>query len=134
MRIDSLNRSVNVSCKLFTDDLQDALYRINKVPIDLTVTNENQNKMLEKYIKERFKLTIGNKAIPLNFIGYEIEEEATWCYFEYSNIESFGKIVIINTLLYDFIPYQTNMIHCYYNMHRKSYKLDNPDKVAVFEF
>lgn len=134
MRIDSLNRSVNVSCKLFTDDLQDALYRINKVPIDLKVTNENQNKMLEKYIKERFKLTIGNKAIPLNFIGYEIEEEATWCYFEYSNIESFGKIVIINTLLYDFIPYQTNMIHCYYNTHRKSYKLDNPDKVAVFEF
>lgn len=134
MRIDSLNRSVNVSCKLFTDDLQDALYRIHKVPIDLTVTNENQNKMLEKYIKERFKLTIGNKAIPLNFIGYEIEEEATWCYFEYNNIESFGKIVIINTLLYDFIPYQTNMIHCYYNRHRKSYKLDNPDKVAVFEF
>ena len=134
VRIDSLDRSVNVSCKLFTDDLQDALYRINKVPIDLSVKSENQKKMLEKYFKDRFKLTIGNKAIPLNFIGFEIEEEATWCYFEFSKIESFGKIVIINMLLYDFLPDQTNMIHCYYNLQRKSYKLDNPDKVAIFEF
>ena len=134
VRIDSISKSVNVSCKLFTDDLQDALYRINKTPVDLSVQSENQQKMLENYFKERLKLTIGLKAIPLVFIGYEIEEEATWCYFEFNKIDSFGKVIIVNTLLYDYLPEQTNLIHCYYNLQRKSYKLNKPDKVAVFEF
>lgn len=134
VRIDTVAKSVNVSCKLFTDDLQEALYRINKIPIDLSKQNDNQKKMLENYFKERFKLTIGNKAIPLVFIGYEIEEEATWCYFEFNKIDSFGKVVIINTLLYDYLTEQTNLIHCYYNQQRKSYKLNNPDKLAVFDY
>lgn len=134
MRIDTAAKSVNVSCKLFTDDLQDALYRIHKTPIDLSKQSDNQKKMLENYIKERFKLTVGGKAIPLSFIGYEIEEEAVWCFFEFNKIESFGKVIIANSLLYDFLPEQTNLIHCYYNQKRKSYKLDNPDKIAVFEY
>ncbi len=134
VRIDTVAKSVNVSCKLFTDDLQEALYRINKIPIDLSKQNDNQKKILENYFKERFKLTIGNKAIPLVFIGYEIEEEATWCYFEFNKIDSFGKVVIINTLLYDYLTEQTNLIHCYYNQQRKSYKLNNPDKLAVFDY
>ncbi|MFN7014244.1 MAG: DUF6702 family protein [Bacteroidia bacterium] len=134
VRIDIAAKSVNVSCKLFTDDLQDALYRIYKTPIDLSKQNDNQTKMLESYIKERFKLTIGGKAIPLLFIGYEIEEEAVWCFLEFNKIESFGKVIIANNLLYDFLPEQTNLIHCYYNSQRKSYKLNNPDKIAVFEY
>lgn len=134
VRIDSVSKSVNVSCKLFTDDLQDALYRIYKNPVELNIQSDNQKKMLESYFKEHFKLTIGTKAIPLKFVGYENEEEATWCYFEFNKIENFGKVMIVNTILYDFLPEQTNLIHCYYNLQRKSYKLDNPNKLAVFEF
>jgi hypothetical protein len=134
VRIDTVSKAVNVSCKLFTDDIQDALYRIYKTPVDLSIQSENNNLLLETYIKERFKITIGKKAIPLKFIGYEIEEEATWCYFEFGTLESFGKVIIVNTLLYDFLPEQTNLIHCYYNLNRKSFKLNNPDKIAQFDF
>lgn len=134
IRIDTLSKNVNVSVKLFTDDLQDAVYRINKVPVDFNKQSDNQKIMLENYFKERFKITIGAKVIPLSFIGYEVEEEATWCYLEFKPLNSFGKVIIVNSLLYDFLPNQTNLIHCYYNQNRKSYKLDNPDKLVIFEF
>jgi hypothetical protein len=134
IRIDSESKSVNVSCKLFTDDLQEALYKLNKSEVNLSIQSESQKLMLEQYFKERFKLTIAGKAIPLKLIGYEIEEEATWCYLEFNKFENLGKVIISNSLLYDFLPEQTNLIHCYYNLNRKSFKLNNPDKIAQFDF
>lgn len=134
IRIDTVSKSVNVSCKLFIDDLQDALYRINKIPVNLFKQENENNTMLENYFKERFKLSIGSKALPLKFIGYEIEEEAAWCYLEANKIESSGKVIVLNSLLYDYLPDQTNFIHCYYNQQRKSFKLNNPEKIAIFEF
>jgi hypothetical protein len=135
IKIDTEKGFVNVSCRMFTEDLQNAIYKLYQEKIDLMQNNESNKKLLAQYINERLKIVVGDKAVVLKFIGFEIEEEATWCYLENTSLLKGGKVQILNTLLYDFLPEQSNLIHCYYNnLDRKSYKLNNPDKLAVFEF
>lgn len=134
IRIDDQKQQVTLSCKLFMDDLQDALYKEFKFKADLTRQNEEQDSLLELYIQKRVSINYTTHDIPLIWIGYEIEKEAVWCYFEGSIQQPGNRIEMRNKLLYDFIPKQTNIIHCYLNKRRKSYKLQQPNAVATFEF
>ncbi|MES2726908.1 MAG: DUF6702 family protein [Bacteroidota bacterium] len=127
------NNTAAISCRLFTDDLQNALFKLYKVKTSLNKKDTALNAFLEKYFKERLVINTANKNLTLHCIGYEIEEEATWCYFEANGANS-NKISISNSLLYDFLPEQSNLIHCYVNNERKSFKLVNPQTQAVFEF
>lgn len=134
IRIDDNKKQVTLSCKLFMDDLQDALYKQFKYKADLTKQSEEQDSLLELYIQERVSIRYSDHDIHLIWIGYEIEKEAVWCYFE-GNIKHSGtRIDMRNKLLYDYLPKQSNIIHCYLNKKRKSYKLQHPDEVAKFEF
>jgi hypothetical protein len=134
IKINSKTKSVEVSCKMFTDDLQEAIYRLYKTPIDLSNKEEDNNLLLSKYLKEKFAVKIGGRTIELQLIGYENIEEATWCYLEGSFQENSKNIMVENSLLYDFLKEQTNMIHCYFDKERKSYKLDNPKNKVLFDF
>lgn len=134
IRFDTSKKTVNTTCRMFTDDLQQALFKLYKKRIDLEHNDTSALPYLRRYMTERFSLTIGGKSTTLKLIGYEIEEEATWCYLETTPYTEPGQVVIFNTLLYDFLPEQTNFIHCYKNTVRKSFKLSNPETNASFTF
>lgn len=127
------NNTAAISCRLFTDDLQNALFKLYKVKTGLNKKDTSLNTVLQKYFKDRLLINTANKNLSLHCIGYEIEEEATWCYFEANGVNN-NKISVTNSLLYDFLPEQSNLIHCYVNNERKSFKLVNPQAQAVFEF
>lgn len=134
IRIDTNKKTVNTSCRMFTDDLQQALLKLYGKRVDLQKQDTANLPILQRYITERLQLSIAGKSTKFKLIGYEIEEEATWCYLETSPYSQPGKIVLTNKLLFDFLPEQTNFIHCYRNTDRKSTKLVNPETQAVFEF
>jgi hypothetical protein len=77
---------------------------------------------------------VAGKLQTLNFIGYEKEEEAVWCYLEIKNAEMPKLITVENTLLYDFLPAQMNMVHAEVKGKKQSSKVSNPEKDLVFEF
>ncbi len=134
IRMDTQKKELNVGCKLNTDDLQEALYKLYKAKVNLSKRDSMCNRLINIYVKERLKIFINKQLADLNFTGYELEEESCWCYFE-SKLNAEPKIVqVSNTLLYDFIHAQTNFIHCYLNKERKSFKLANPKREVVFEF
>ncbi|MDP1728566.1 MAG: hypothetical protein Q8M15_17405 [Bacteroidota bacterium] len=134
IRLDTQKNELNVGCKLNTDDLQEALYKLYKAKVNLMKKDTVCNRLMNVYIKERLKISINKQQVDLKFSGYELEEESCWCYFE-SKLNAEPKIVqVSNTLLYDFIHAQTNLIHCYLNKERKSYKLANPKSEVGFEF
>lgn len=134
IRIDDQKKQLTLSCKLFMDDLQDALYKQFKWKADLTKESQEQDSLLRLYISDRVGIKYADTDIQLNWVGYEIEKEAVWCYLE-GNFNNPGtRIQMSNRLLYDYLPKQSNIIHCYLNKKRKSYKLQQPDEVAIFEF
>ncbi len=134
IRIDDQKKQLSLSCRLFTDDLQDALYKQYKWKADLKNENAEQDSLLELYIIERVNVLYAGVDIKLQWVGYEMERDAVWCYLEGTFGQSGKSIQMTNKLLMDFLPKQSNIVHCYLNKKRKSYKLRGPEVVAKFEF
>lgn len=136
IRVDSKKQTMDISCKLFTDDLEDVLFKKygKKINISTSSKNKEVEALLFKYLSENLKITVGGKTQTMTFVGFETETDATWCYLETVPFNSKGKISITNTLLYDYFPEQSNMINFYWDDVEKSTKITNPDKMTEFEF
>ena len=135
-------KKFDVSLKLITDDLQTAIYKSQKVKFK-SIQNNNSNKVaLSKYINQCFKVYISgskkaNIQVPLDFIGWEVEEEATWIYLEAATPKEYKKethISVINKLLYNVLEKQVQIVHCTRNGVRKSDQVIQPDDQVVFDF
>jgi hypothetical protein len=128
--------NLNISIKLFTNDIENALKKITTKSIDLLNPKNKPEMELElmNYIKQRFSINVNLKPTTLNFIGYEREEDAIWVYLEVKKVIQ-PKILKINTkLLYDFLPLQTNIVHAEINGVKKSSKVTNPESIIEFKF
>lgn len=139
MKVDTQKKSLELSCKLFTDDIEDALFKLNHSKVDLASSEKNKQVQLqvETYLHERFKTVINGIPISLHLIGFEVENDVTWFYLEstfISKISGTAKIKITNSLLYDFLPDQTNLVHVTYNDKEQTEKLVNPEKEVEFVF
>ncbi len=135
VRVDTQKKTLNVSCRMFTDDLKTALENSAHKKIDLaSKDNKEMQTLLTKYVTDHFKISIAGKPFKLVFVGYENEDDATWCYLEIPQFVQKGNVNITDDLLFDFFSDQTNIIQFYWNSLNKSQKLVNPEKQAVFEF
>jgi hypothetical protein len=123
------------SVKLFVNDLEDALKKSTKKPVDLIHVKDTlgTSALLMGYLSSHFRLQVNGAAVKYELLGFELEEEALWMYVEYK-CETPKKIQIQNTLLFDYLPNQSNIVHIDVNGTRKSAKTTNPDKDFVFEF
>ncbi|MEO8149583.1 MAG: DUF6702 family protein [Bacteroidia bacterium] len=129
-------KSIEVSCHIFTDDLEkDFKIQYNK-SIDLTHPTDKAlaDKYVSDYLKEKLKITIDGKIITLHYLGYEINEDAVWSYFECENIATIKNVKVYDAILFDKIEEQANLVHITVNGKRQSFKLDNPKADAVFSF
>lgn len=136
IRVDSKKQTLDVSCKLFTDDVEEVLQKKYGKKVDLATTSKNKEvqALVTKYINENFKINVAGKLQTLSFVGFETETDATWFYLETTPFTSKGKVTIYNTLLYDYLPEQSNMINFYWDDQEKSAKLSAPEKMVEFEF
>lgn len=136
VRMDTQKSTLTVSCRLFTDDLENALTRLYARPFDLQESADDPavKNFVGRYITQRFGIGIAGTVQRLSFVGMEKEDEATWCYLESSNFTGAGSVTVTNSLLYDFLPDQVNIIHVYLDGRRQSARLVNPDKSAGFRF
>ena len=129
-------RTLQVSVKLFTNDLEEALQRTSKKSIDILNPKHQSetDSVLFNYIKKRLVVQLSSKKQVLHFIGYEKEEEAIWTYLEIKNC-ALPKNILINTqLLYDYLPQQINIVHADINGTKKSSKVTCPDHQIEFNF
>ncbi len=128
--------TVEISVRVFTEDLEKTLQKYNTVKLD--IINPADKVFLEKqisnYIMQKIKLKINGRAYILNYVGYEIQKESIWTYFEITKVPEAKKIEVDCSLLYDFEKNQTNLFHVKSNGVEKSFKLDYPASAAVFNF
>jgi hypothetical protein len=77
---------------------------------------------------------VNGKDRPFDLIGFEREEEALWIYVEFKKCELPKKVELQNTILFEHLSDQTNIVHISVNSIKKSLKATCPDKNFVFEF
>ncbi len=130
------NKALEVSVKLFINDLEDALKKINGKPVDLLQVKDSAQvkKQLEEYIRKRLSLTVNGKALNCRFLGFEKEEEALWMYFESDHCPAPKRIDVDCWLLYDYLPGQMNIFHAETGSSKKSTRLANPERHITIEF
>ncbi len=129
-------KTIQLSCRIFTDNLEDALEKIYKKELDILHPKDRKeiDALLTDYLSKHVKMKVNGKTQTFTFIGYEKEEEAVWCYLEIKNAELPKTLTIENTLLYDYLTQQMNMVHTEVKGKKQSSKLTNPEKEFVFEF
>lgn len=129
-------KTLEISCKIFTDDFEKTLRQNYKTSVDLLNPKDKaaMDKLVTDYVKKHLQIIADGRLLQLQFVGYEKEEEAIWCYFQVSNIAAIKKIEVNDNLLYEYKKEQINLLHVIVNGIRKSTKLDNPESNASFQF
>ena len=127
---------VEISCRIFYDDLEAALKSGRNMKVDLMKPTDKPatDSLLAAYLRDHFRLSVNGKPSPLHYVGYEIEDDVAWCFLEADNIRVVNNIAITNRILFDQFPKQSNILHVTAYGQRKSKKLDNPERSVAFEW
>ncbi len=128
--------SLEISARIFFDDLEVALKDEFGGKTDLVKTEytEQNSRLIGQYFSRHFRIKVDGKAVPTEFLGFNIEGEAAWCFLEAKGVTSVQKIEIYNSLLYPSFKEQIHIFHLNINGKKKSSKINNPDALAGFEF
>jgi len=137
MEYNPKEQALEISCKVFTDDLEKGLAKANDAKVDMY--NPKDKALLEKqiadYIRKHFQIKADGKPLSLEYVGHELEEQSTWSYYQVSKLTSAPKkIEVHSAIFYELYDKQINILHMSSGGTRKSTKLDYPATEAVFEF
>jgi hypothetical protein len=121
---------LEVICTIFTDDFEAALVKQYHSKTDLNKADMHpaMDALVKKYIISCLQIKTGAAPLNLNYIGFEINKEATDVYFESEKIPAVKKIAADVSLLHNLFDDQINIVHITVGGVRKSEKLDYPDK------
>lgn len=128
--------TVEVSCRIFTDDFEDILGKKYKVKTDLNATGKHaaMDILVGKYLTTHLQLYVNGKPLKINYLGFENDSEAVIVYLETEKTASPKKLETNCSVLYDQFDDQINIFHITYNGNRKSSKLTYPVKSMVSVF
>ena len=132
----SKNKTLEISCKIFTDDFEKTLRQVYHTHVDLLKLEDktNMDNLVADYVKKHLKIIANGKECELKFIGYEQIEEGIYSYYEASNIDNLKRIDVTDNILYDYQAQQLSLLHITVNGNRKSTKLLNPEDKVSFDF
>lgn len=130
------DKTLEITCKFFTDDFEQVLTKKAGAVISITKPKDKAalDQVIADYILERLSLKTDGRPVQLSFLGFEKEEDVTYCYLQAGQAAAPQKVEASNTLLHDLNSNQINIMHVIVNGKRISTKLDFPKSGAVFEF
>jgi hypothetical protein len=130
------DKTLELSCKIFTDDFEKTLRKAYNTHVDLLDPKEKtaMNILVNDYIQKHVKISLEGKNATLRYIGYEEIEEGIYSYFQVDGVNAVKNISITDNVLYEYKSEQFSLIHVTVNGKRKSTKLNNPDENVSFVF
>lgn len=136
MNHNSRENVLEITVKLFADDFESALKSRHNAAVDLSGSKmqKQAEPWVREYIQAHLQLKINSRPVKLEFIGFEKDREAVWCYAQVNEIRKVGRMEIKNTLLYEMFDTQISIMHVNANGTRKSTRLNKPLNTAVFDF
>lgn len=135
MDIDPESGQINVTIKLFSDDLEELIYR--KYDVQLHITSQvdpgDDIDALNRYIAETLHCTInGNDPASLEFIASRLNEEATWLSYKYNYKGRIRNMKVNNSLMLEKFEDQTNLLIVSFRDQQNGYRLNNKNTELSF--
>ncbi len=117
LRFNPTSKKVEVSQKIFWDDLEVGLSKETGGPVDF-LNPKDKSKLeaqIKAYLLKHTQVWVNSKLVPLNYLGYEVEEDAAWFYLESTATALPKSVEVQNTLLLRDFEGQQNIVHVYVN-------------------
>ncbi len=130
------DKTLEISCKIFTDDFERTLRQAYNTHVDLLKPKDKNamNKLVADYVQKHLQIKPDDKATNLQFLGYEQDEDGIISFYQVNNIVTVKKIEVVNNILFEYKKEQMGIVHVIVNSKRQSAKLLNPVDKASFEF
>lgn len=119
------SKTVQITMRIFIDDLQLAINKEFDHRIELGVSDEDDdyNDLISKYLDKSFLLKINGKKQELHFLGKEYDYDLAILYIEVERIDKIDTIEIDDTMLMKEYPTQKNIIKLRINDRKKTFFL-----------
>ena len=136
IRYNPKEKSLEISQKIFRDDLENALTGQYKSKVNFLAPGNKAEleKRIKKYILENNDISINGEKLVLYYLGYELEEEAVWFYLEAHKVPVPKTADIRNSILHKNFDTQQNIINFYLGKNPKSLILLNGKDRGLISF
>lgn len=112
MQYNPAQKSLEISIRVFTDDLEKALSMENNNRRFVVNNNDQNDAFVEKYLRKSFVMMDARQQVrPFQYVGKEQEADATWIYLEVPAQGSIEGWMLQNNLLMDVFSDQMNMLN-----------------------
>ncbi len=131
------SKNLEVAQKIFWDDLEVSLSAYHKASFDILNPKDekNLNEKIGSYLTSHFEIWVDGKKVKLNYLGFEVEEDAIWAYFESTPLTISNQVEVRNSILLRETESQQNIIHMYFpgNSTPRSLLLGNGEEKGVLK-
>lgn len=104
----SENKHLELSIKVFTDDLEKAIQLLDSsARIDDQESIDNYKELIDTYLEKHIVIGDNNK---LNYLGAELEYDVAWLYLESDAIND-QTVGMLNSMFTDVYPEQVNVLN-----------------------
>ena len=128
--------TIEISVRCFTNDLEKMIATETKNTINLSGPSQKNkaDALLKAYLTKRLNLAVNGNKSNLEYLGFEIQKESTWTYFEIKNIKQLSQLNVLCEVLFGINDQQINIFHVNAKGVRKSYELIYPKNTTQFNF
>lgn len=130
-------KSIQVSQRIFSDDLEDALADFHGLESVDTVDPQDGarlDSLIGSYLKQKVFFVVNGKEKSIHYVGSELEGDARWCYYEVKGVEALKEVELSNLALMDVFDDQQNIVHFKVRGKVYSYRLDKNRNIKTFKF
>ncbi len=115
------SKSLEVSLRVFSDDLNAALTKASRRPIRVDQTTAT-DALIKQYLDKHFAFANAkNTRQPAVWVGKEIAVDVTWLYFEIPLTENLNGMRFENSLLCELYEDQVNIVNLNYQKQKRTY-------------
>ncbi len=113
MEYNPTTKSLQISMKLFVDDLELVLEREREIKCFLGTEKEHpkSNEFITAYVGTHFFVEQSKGSLPVTFIAKEVDKDYAWIYLEVKNFKVKDQTLLTNSMLFDYFNEQTNKVN-----------------------
>lgn len=124
-----------INVKLFSNDLEDAIFNRSTQRIELTETNcEHYKTLVDDYINDHLEFKINGIVQSYHYESCEINDMSIWLNFSFSYSKSWQEMEVKADYLMELFPTQANIVSILYHEQKSMFRLIKGDDSEVIEF
>jgi hypothetical protein len=130
------HQSLQIISQIFINDFEKLLQERYDDNIKLAPDNDSDTieKYMQRYIADKLKIKVNDNDVNFKFIGKEYKDDITYCYLEIENISQIKSLEVTNTLLFDILPEQQNIVRLKLLDRNKSFLLQPDNDKCMLNF